>query len=182
MTTASLEPKDYITIIGIAISVILSACSLIVSWSNSKKTLFINSVTASRIKWMDTVRNDISEISGLILHIGITEMDNKQEREIFEKIDRLRFRIKLLLNRSDFYDREIMKIIDNIIIMVDDEIIDEDELIRQIDWLIIQTQDLLKLEWEGVKEETKRGNLSKKAKSALYKTYLQNDVTLSEVN
>jgi hypothetical protein len=35
------------------------------------------------------------------------------------------------------------------------------------------TQDLLKLEWEGIKEETKKGNLSKRQKRKLYKRNLK---------
>jgi hypothetical protein len=39
--------------------------------------------------------------------------------------------------------------------------------------LINLTQDLLKLEWEGVKEETKKGSLSKRNKQKLYNRHLK---------
>ncbi|QEC74811.1 hypothetical protein [Mucilaginibacter ginsenosidivorax] len=164
-----IEVKDYITIAGIAVSVIFSFCSLIVGLKNAKKTLFINSVTASRIKWMDTVRTSISEYCGLILHVGLTDIDDeKEERLIIEKIDRLRFSIKLQLNRFDSFDRKIIEKVDHLSIIIEDEDLEDEVLESELNQLVILTQDILKLEWEGIKQEVRKGNLAKREKLALY--------------
>jgi len=165
------ETKDLVALFGIGITFLVSVASLFVGLRNSKKTLFINSVTASRVKWIDTVRNSIAEFCGLTLHLALTEIDEKEKRQIIEKIDRLRFLIKLQLNRSDKFDKRIIDKINLIPDLTDPRKINELE--KEIDELIIQTQDLLKLEWEGVKEETKKGNLSKTEKRKLYEKYLQ---------
>lgn len=167
----TLELKDGLTILSIAASFVIGAAGLMIGLRNSKKTIFINSVTASRVKWIENVRNSIAEFCGLTLHLSLTEIEQKERRQLIEKIDRLRFVIKLQLNRSDKFDKRIIDKIDLIPNLTDPKKINELE--KEINELIEQTQDLLKLEWEGVKEETKKGNLSKKEKKALYDKYLQ---------
>jgi hypothetical protein len=167
----TLELKDGLTIASIFASFAIGAMGLAIGLRNSKKTIFINSVTASRVKWIETVRNSIAEFCGLTLHLALTEMDPKEKRQIIEKIDRLRFVIKLQLNRSDKFDKRIIDKVNLIPNLTDPRKINELE--KELNELVEQTQDLLKLEWEGVKEETMKGNLSKKEKKTLYDKYLQ---------
>jgi hypothetical protein len=165
------ETKDMITIIGIVMTFIVSAFSLYIGVRNSKKTLFINSVTSSRIKWIDTIRNNISEFCGLTYHYAITPIESKEKQQIVEKIDKLRFLIKLQLNRGDNFDKKILAKIDIIPNLTDS--ITTDDLKKEIDELIELTQDLLKLEWEGVKQESMKGILPKSEKDEMYEKYLK---------
>jgi hypothetical protein len=168
------ELKDIITAGGILLTFTVGAISLFVGIANSKKTIFINSITASRIKWIDTVRNTISEFCGLTYHYSLTclELDQKDKNQLREKVDKLRFLIKLQLNRYDKFDVLIMDKVDNIILLTDKPNL---ELKREIDKLIDLTQDLLKLEWEGAKAETKKGDLSFKLKRQLYEKHLNTE-------
>ena len=167
-----IEIKDIITACGIALTFAVGVISLVVGIINSKKTIFINSVTSSRIKWIDVIRDTISEFCGLTYHYSLThlELEQKDKNQLREKVDKLRFLIKLQLNRNDKFDKTIMDKIDAIVVLTDKS---SSELKLEIEDLIILTQDLLKLEWEGVKEETRRGNLSRKFKKSLYEKYLR---------
>lgn len=165
------ELKDIITIGGIFLTFVVGLAGLIIGVKNSKKTIFINSVTASRTKWIDTIRNSIAEFCGLTHHFCLTPLTDAEKTQVIEKIDRLRFLIKLQLNRNDEFDKKIIQKIDIIPDLTDPKKINELE--KEINELIELTQDLLKLEWEGVKEETKKGNLTKKQKRVLLNKYLK---------
>jgi hypothetical protein len=171
-----LETKDYLTLVGLFATVILSALSLWVALKNTRQTLFINSVTTSRIRWMDTVRNSIAEFSGLAIHISYTEMNEKDARAVFEKIDTLHFLINLQLDRTDAFDKKIIDQIESIVQLIDpgdDDRRSDEQLAKEtqkaVNKLIEFSQDLLKFEWQGIKEEVKNGKLSAKNKKELYR-------------
>ena len=166
----TLEPKDVITLVGVGITFIVSSIGLYVSLRNTKKTLFINSITTSRIKWIDILRNNISEFCGLTYHFALTELDKAEKQKVIERIDKLRFLIKLQLNRNDEFDRKLMAKIDLIPDLTDSNKIEN--LTQEINELIYFTQDLLKLEWEGAKLESMKGILTQKEKDNLYEKYL----------
>lgn len=166
-----LEPKDIVTIFGIGITFLVSLMSLSVSLRNSKKTLYINSITASRIKWITVTRENISEFCGLTHHFALTDLDEREKRMITEKIDRLRYLIKLQLNPNDNFDRKIMAKIDLIPNLTESS--RHVELETEINELVKLTQDLLKLEWEGAKLESMKGIIRRAEKDKLYEKYLQ---------
>ena len=175
MTTLSetmnhIDIKNSIALTGIFASAVFSFWSLVISRRTAKKTLFINSVTAARVKWIDTVRQSIAEFCGLVIHIGLTDMDEKEERELIEKTDRLRYLIRLQLNRSAPIDQYIIKQVDDIAFLLDDtdaDDLDTDQLEDMVEALVTSTQDLLKMEWEKVKAETVNGDLSQDQKRRL---------------
>ncbi len=163
-----MEPKDYLTIV----SLIIAGISLYIGLINSKKTTFINSVTASRIKWIDTIRTNVSEFCGLTYNYSLTKnrLEYIEKNNLLERVDKLRFLIKLQLNPEDTYDVQIIESIDKIIDLTDSDI---NKLKNEINNLIVLTQNLLKLEWEGVKAEAKKGDLSKSEKKKLYEKHLK---------
>lgn len=163
-----METKDLITVAGILVSLLVGFTGLYISYQNSKKTIFINAVTSSRARWIDTLRSNIAEYCGLAFQIFQSTTEEKLRK--LDKIQQLRFLIKLQLNRSDPFDILILEKLDSIAVHVYDT--SRSELENEINILINQTQDLLKLEWEGVKEESRKGNLSKIEKRRLYHKYL----------
>lgn len=170
-----IEFKDTITLFGILVSLIIGFFSIYIGFKNSKKTIFINSVTASRTKWIDTIRNTIAEYCSIALLVSILKVDEQSEK--LYKLQQLKFLIKLQLNRNDKFDILILSSVDliyDVLIKKNDKF---PELNFEIDKLINLTQDLLKLEWEGVKEETKKGNLSKREKSKLYNRFLKHHIS-----
>ena len=166
-----MEPKEIITLSGIAVSLIIGIWGLLVSIRNSKKTIFINSITTSRNKWIQTVRDSIAEYCGLAFQIFQSTPEDKLKK--VDKLQQLRFLIKLQLNRNDAFDKQIIEKLDLIAVTIYETTRQNTE--NEVNNLIILTQDLLKLEWEGVKEESKKGNLSKRTKNRLYNKYLNSN-------
>lgn len=163
--------KEYIAIIGIFVTLVISSISLFISLRNNKKTLFINSITSSRIKWIGVLRENISEFCGLTYHFAITDLTKSEKQKVIEQIDKLRFLIKLQLNRNDKFDVKLMQKVELIPNLTD--LRNNKELKKEIDNLIELSQDLLKLEWEGAKLESMKGILTKKEKDELYEKYLR---------
>ena len=160
------------TTIGVILSFIVGAAGLWVGLKNSRKTNYINSVTASRIKYIQDLRNRISEFCGLVYSYNATSHSLAATPEkLFElqrEFDKLKYLIKLHLNPEDTYwDDKILKLIDEIIALTDK---DPKE---KIDELITIMQFLLKLEWEGAKMESQKGILSKEEKDNNYKKHVQ---------
>jgi hypothetical protein len=54
------EIKDYITIGGIMLTFVFGLWNLVVSKRNVRKTLYINTITAARIKYIDRVGSKFS--------------------------------------------------------------------------------------------------------------------------
>jgi len=157
------DVKDIIQLLAIGLTFIVSSIGLFISWKNSHKTNFINSVTASRIKWIDNLRNNIAEFSGFVYHFALTEIKDEEEKnKIIKNIDRLRYLIKLQLNNTADIDKEIIFLIDRIVDLTDPK--KSAELTQTLNSLVLKTQTLLKFEWERVKEESLKGNLSDKNK------------------
>lgn len=168
-----MEAKELVALIGIVVSLVIGFSGLIITFRNSKKTHFINSVTSLRAKWIETVRVTISEFCGLSYQLHYTSSERMAK---MDRIQQLRFQIKLQLNPKDAFDSKIILKVDEIVNSLYDERAIQDTIIL-IDGLIELSQDLLKLEWEGVKEESKNGNLSRKTKRRLYNKYLRNKIS-----
>lgn len=160
-------------LIGISLTFLVGIANIILTLRNSKKTTFINSITASRIRYIQDLRNRISEFCGLVYSYNLTYSKSNflgaTPDKIFElqrEFDKLKYLIKLHLNPEDTYwDERILKLLDEIIALRDK---DPNE---KIDELITITQFLLKLEWEGAKVESEKGNLSKLEKQELYRKH-----------
>ena len=64
-----MEPKDKITLLGIIATFIVAFINLIYMISNSRKTAFVNTVTASRLKWIDSLRDKVSAFIAVTVRI-----------------------------------------------------------------------------------------------------------------
>lgn len=53
--------NDVIAISGIAVTFVVSVANLIYSLRTNRRTIFVNTVTTSRLKWIDTLRDEVSE-------------------------------------------------------------------------------------------------------------------------
>ena len=76
------------------------------------------------------------------------------------QVDHLRHVIKLRLNPDGMADRKIAALIDKIPDLTHES--KHEELKKAIRELISETQAMLKAEWEKVKEESEKGNISRK--------------------
>jgi hypothetical protein len=167
-----METKDILTLIGIIFTFLVGATGLVIGLLNSRKTIFINSITSSRIKYIQDIRNSISEYCGLFYRYKIL-LDNdpklsSEKLEILRSIDKLKYQIMLYLHPEDkIWDQKIIALIEDLRKKIDEN------PEKQIKDLITITQYLLKLEWEGAKLESINGLVSEKVKKNLNKKYLK---------
>lgn len=153
---------------GILFTFLVGVANLILTLNNTKKTIFINSVTNSRIIYIQEIRNCISEFCGLIHSYNLRQQtpDSNELFEIQKQADKNKYLIRLYLNPEDkYWDEKIISLLEDIIQLTDKNPNDK------IEELIIITQYLLKLEWEGAKLESEKGILSKIEKQELYSKY-----------
>jgi hypothetical protein len=147
--------------IGIILAFLLGIGNLIYIWRINKRTTFINSVTAERVKWIQKLRNNISKFCGRTYHWMMTQQELAPEEalKLKRELDELRMLIKLQLNPKGNYDKKIIRLIDEIPEHTDAQ----DTTIAKslLQDMIIVSQNLLKEEWEKVKRESKEGDLSK---------------------
>ncbi len=159
-----MDTKDIIAFSGIGVSLAIGIIGLVISYKNSKRTIFINSITSSRIKWIEVVRNYLSQfISNTTLIIN-GNLDNGERKKIEKDIQITGDNIKLQLNRQSELDLQVINLIEEIQSKLKIILTGVSELNQE---LILKSQDLLKFEWERIKEEAKSGDLSDNHKKKL---------------
>lgn len=150
--------KDFFYSFGIIATFAIGMWNIVKNYRISKKTTFINTVTSERIKWMEKLRNNISEFCGLTYTWCMSGKEEcEKDPQFLQKIDNLRHLIRLQLNPNDEQDQKIEKLIFEIPELTD--ISQKKELKNKINELIESSQQLLKDEWERVKNESRQGDL-----------------------
>jgi hypothetical protein len=160
---AAMEAKDIFYAIGILVTAGIGIWNAISHLKTTKKTAFINTVTSERVKWLDKLRHNISSFAGLT-HTWTRELHETPESEkaLLQEIDKLRYLIRLQLNPKikdgvPNVDSRIEALIAKIPELTDKSL--RSELEGALDKLVIESQELLKAEWEKVKDESKHGDL-----------------------
>lgn len=129
----------------------------------SGRTVYINSVTAERSRWIEKLRANIGKLSTAIIYLHITmnaeslddrskDMVHAKTLELLEAVSSL----GLQLNPNGVIDGNVLKIVELVINAVEDKNhLDEAHVL-----LMTHSRWLLKEEWEKVKAEAS-GPLSK---------------------
>lgn len=161
---------ETVTLIGIGLTFFVGVFNLIITFRNVRKTVFINSVTASRIKYIQDLRESISRFCALAhsYYFRIYKLHKPDVWELHKEADSLKYLIRLYLNPEDeYWDNKIIFLIDQIMLKSDQD------PTQPINELIMITQYLLKLEWEGAKRESEIGIISDVEKRELYNSYVE---------
>ena len=140
------------------ISILLIFVVGIMNWLHARKTAFINTVTAERVKWINHLRENISNFCGLTHYWVHTDLSKEEANATLKEIDRLRIYIKLQLNPNDPSDKDLIRIIDMIPDYTDNS--QTEKLKKLTGAAIVSTQNLLKEEWNQVKKEAKKGEIT----------------------
>lgn len=149
-----LQNKEFGEIIGAALVFIVGIINLIVLFKNNKKSTFIGSITENRFKYIIKYRDYISAFCALA--------ENSSNLNSFEFI-KLKYDILLSLNPEyKDWDYKIINLVKDIVNCTDDN--NRKSLIED---LVIINQFMLKLEWEGVHQESKKGVLTNNEKEIL---------------
>ena len=112
---AAVEWKDVVVLIGILLTFGLGIGNLIYNLLNNRRTTFINAVTAERVKWINTLRENLSKFAGHIFnYAAVAHQDEEASQAIWRETDRLRLLIKLQLNPKEPLDQDIERMLDKI--------------------------------------------------------------------
>ena len=153
-----MEPKDYIYAFGILVTLGLGIWNFVQGYYATRKASFINTVTAQRVLWIEQMRQDVSTFVGLTHTWAMSSLEGTPpEPEMLKEIDRLRHVIRLRLNPDDTPDRDIAKLVKRIPVLTHES--QREELLESLEALTIATQEMLKVEWEKIKAESKDGDL-----------------------
>ena len=141
-------------------TLLLSIYTLGYSIRNNRRTSYINSVTAERVKWINTLRENLSQFAGLVFHyaaVAGNDPTGSKWHNLLKDTDRLRMLIKLQLNPKGEIDEKIEANLDR---LYTSNAIPSPQIAQSVcDQTIKLGQQLLKQEWEKVKEESKYGDL-----------------------
>lgn len=140
-------------IIGI-VTAFVSTINMSATIKQSSKNTFINTITIARKEYMAELRKAVEEFC-------VTA-----ERNDNDKLKELSYKLKLLLNPADedneHWDRKAIEMID--------KIVQVENKAEDIDRFITLMQSWLALEWHGMREEAKKGIMSKEDKKTLLDT------------
>jgi hypothetical protein len=152
----SMEAKDAIAIAGIGVTFLVSSATLLYSlWSN-KQTSFVNTVTASRLKWIDSLRDKVAELIAVTTRLIDSNhaSENREVSSLLLQRDTLLHQIVLHLNPHDSEDQRIRCLVDHV-----RDLTDAGDNSKELDAALIQLRDAaadyLKKEWNRVKVESK---------------------------
>ena len=140
-------------IVGI-LTAFVSTIKISTTITQSSKNTFINTITIARKEYMAELRKAVEEFC-------VTA-----ERNDNDKLKELSYKLKLLLNPADedneHWDRKAIEMID--------KIVQVENKAEDIDRFITLMQSWLALEWHGMREEAKKGIMSKEDKKTLLDT------------
>lgn len=153
MEKLGLGPVEVTLIIGI-VTAFVSTMKISATIKQSSKNTFINTITIARKEYMAELRKAVEEFC-------VTA-----ERNDNEKLKELSYKLKLLMNPADkdneHWDRKAIEMID--------KIVQAENKTEDIDRFITLMQSWLALEWHGMREEAKKGIMSKEDKKTLQDT------------
>ena len=140
-------------IVGI-LTAFVSTMEISATIKQSSKNTFINTITIARKEYMAELRKAVEEFC-----VTAERNDNDELKE-------LSYKLKLLMNPADkdneHWDRKAIEMID--------KIVQAENKTEDIDSFITLMQSWLALEWHGMREEAKKGIMSKEDKKTLLDT------------
>ena len=157
-----MEAKDVIYAIAIAVTFLIGLTNIVYNIHINRRTTYINSVTAERVKWINALRENVSEYAGLTYNWVISDVEegSEESKEILKKIDYLRILIQLQLNPTEPLSQKIIEWIDEISYSTHES--QKEQLKKNLRGMVADVQCLLKEEWDKVKDEAEEGRLPKK--------------------
>lgn len=179
--------QEAFTVAGILLTFLISLISLKFTVKNNKAVHYVNSVTKSRVEWVDKLREDIANFIAILDTQDLTDTIAKTDDIVnypfnknLQKLNQIGSEIKLMLNFSDSFDRDIMEQIDIItyhykILYViaqrcilenqknelylfepnKDMLKKQNEINKSSEKLLSDMQIYLKSEWNRIKHESK---------------------------
>jgi hypothetical protein len=109
-----------VALIGIIATLAVAGFNLFHSMSNNKITRFVDTVTASRMKWIDSLRDKVSAFIAVTVHLEILMMQmSDQTDDIRRERNMLVEQIIMHLNPQDDEDEAIRVKVEQLVTLVD---------------------------------------------------------------
>ncbi|MES9900425.1 MAG: hypothetical protein ABW148_15580 [Sedimenticola sp.] len=157
--------KDVFYVVGIALTFVIGLANILYNIHINRRTTYINSVTAERVKWINALRENVSKYIGLTYHWVMTDLNEESDesKEIIKEIDQVRILIQLQVNPGEPLGEKIISWIDQVSKHTHES--QKEELKKVLQGMVADVQKLLKEEWDKVKDEAEKGRLPKKSKT-----------------
>lgn len=97
-----------VTAIGILLTLLLSAITLVFTVRNNKAIHYIDTVTKSRVEWINKLRKLSSQYISLTGINNFTATASLENDEIYKKIFQTSMEIRLMLNMNDKFDKKVI--------------------------------------------------------------------------
>ena len=156
------ELKDIFYVVGISLTFLIALANILYNIHISKRTTYINSVTAERVKWINSLRDNVSKFIGLTYSWVISDVKegSDESKGILKEIDQVRILIQLQLNPDEDLGKKIISWIDKASKHTHET--QKEQLKEVLQGMVSDVQKLLKEEWDKVKDEAEKGRLPKK--------------------
>src|SRR5258708_35615060 len=148
-----------IALLAIGATFTVALANLIYAIRNNRKTAFVNTVTASRLKWIDSLRDKVSTfiaVTARLIDPAMASSEPQSVNMLLRERDTLVHQIVLHLNPNDPEDQAIQRFVDQVVALTS-----ADSSNPTIPGLLVDlrnaTQVYLKKEWTRVKRESKLG-------------------------
>jgi hypothetical protein len=154
-----MEAKDKIALLAIAATFVVALINLVYAILNNRKTAYVNTVTASRLKWINSLRDKVSAFISVTVRILNPEKLTQTPEDVqalLRERDTLTHQIVLHLNPNDAEDLAIQKAVESVVDLTQQAAYSA-ELQKLLVHLRNATQAYLKKEWTRVKRESKSG-------------------------
>lgn len=144
---------------GVIFALFIGIWNLIAHLRDSKRTSFINTVTSERVKWIEKTRDAISTLCGRTYYWAATqsELSAEDSNSVRKDVDRLKILVKLQLNSSENLSQRLFTLIDRLSSLTHSSQISE--LRETLDEIVKVSQQILKEEWDKVRDEATFGDL-----------------------
>jgi hypothetical protein len=157
-----IDPKDKIALVGIVATFLVALSNLIYSVFNNRRAAYVNTVTVSRLKWIDSLRDKVAAFIAVNVRVVNPEKMPVGTRddlsELLRERDTLLHQIILHLNPNDPEDQAIRRYVEQVVELSSNGVYSL-ELQKLLVDLRDATQAYLKKEWTRVKRESKAGEV-----------------------
>jgi hypothetical protein len=145
--------NEKVTLLGIALTFLVSIANLVYSVRSNRRTTFVNTVTTSRLKWINSVRDGTSEFIAVTTRLSYPPTQSDDTGTLLLQRDTLIHRIILHLNPGDAEDQRIKELVLHAR-ELSERGGDNKELVAILTELRDATGNYLKKEWNRVKDES----------------------------
>ena len=157
------------------LAIVVSVISICIGLQNARNTTFINNITASRIKYRDSLKDTFSKFCGLTKWYILGGYASKDIDTFLKEMDRLYYLAKLDLDANHNFDTAILNQMENILRQAKPAMTFPEPVEQELNNLSVLVKRLLDYEWQLAKIEAKKGNVPKGIKAKMEKRYLDID-------